>query len=95
MLDMSDIYIRLDARIDEKHAQRFLQRMRDLEQEHPDEIHIAVLIRQDDASLRESVELLRALNPELPVERFLARKDMTPKQREAHDTLGQIGKKPS
>lgn len=92
---MSDVYIRLDGRIDEKHAVRFMQRIRDLEQEHPDEIHIAITMRQDDSSLRENIHLLRTLYPGFPYERLLKREDMTEEQREALDILNQTGKEPS
>ena len=60
---MADAYVRLDVQIPRDLLQRFMQGLRDLEQEAPDAIHMIIQVFDNDSSLKESEEMVRSLSP--------------------------------
>lgn len=60
---VGEAYIRIDVRIPRDYLQRFLQGLRDIEQEAPSSTHMVVQVYDNDASLKESEELVRSLTP--------------------------------
>jgi len=63
---MPDAYIRVDVQIPRERLQRFLQGIRELEQEAPDEIHMIMQVHDDNASMKEAEDMLRAITPGFP-----------------------------
>jgi len=60
---MADAYVRLDVQIPRDRLQKFMQGLRDLEQEAPDDIHMIMQVYDNDASMKESEEMVRSLSP--------------------------------
>jgi hypothetical protein len=90
---MADVFIRMDARISKEHAERFLQGLRDLEQRHPEAIHLLLTILDHDGSAVEHLEMLRRLRrlrrltPGFESQVVLARDEMSDDQKRAFDEL--------
>lgn len=78
---MSDIYVRIDARVEDPNLWEILLRLlRGLEQKAPDKLHLAITYEDGSHSYVEHVRTLSKLMPGFQI-RVLEDKDMTEEER--------------